>query len=85
MKKEDAARLTKEERIKMSNMPRKLAKAAGHTHGGHSRANAGFTCDDTKDPRIGKTGVESRSAALGPYRVQMPPNRTRYVRPPVSA
>lgn len=89
--------MTKAERTQQSHQPRKHYKGKmgkpvaarggmvvvmrSHTHGGHSRAFAGWTCDDTKDPRIGKTGKETKSAALAPYKVTMPHGRIRYVRP----
>jgi hypothetical protein len=55
-------------------------KPRSHTHGGHSQANAGWTCDDTHDSKFGRTGTPSSSAGLAPYRVQMPPGRIRYIR-----
>lgn len=50
------------------------------THGGHSQARKGWTCDDTHDPRIGTTGTQTKSSELGRYRVTMPGGRVRFVR-----
>ena len=52
-----------------------------HTHGGHSQARSGWTCDDTKDKGFGKTGKYTKSTELSKYRVVMPRNRRTYVRP----
>lgn len=58
-----------------------VVKPRSHTHGGHSQARNGWTCDDTKDKSFGKVGKYSKSTDLSKYRVVMPNNRIRYVRP----
>lgn len=51
------------------------------THGGKSPNSLGWTVNDTHDARFGKTGIPTNAAGLGPYRVQMPAGRTRYIEP----
>lgn len=44
-----------------------------HSHGGHSPAGAGYEC--------GQTQTYDSKTIPGKFRVQMPPNRTRYSTP----
>lgn len=87
----EAAALTKGERVKMSHGPRKHYKGKmgkiekhgskwsctprSHTHGGGNPATGGWT---QGDQAAFKHGLETRNARLGPYRRIMPRNRTRF-------
>lgn len=74
MKAEDAARLSRDERIRMSTKTPKAARGrASHTHGGRSQAWGGFECGQ---PRPYPT-----KQIPGAYRVQMPNGRIRFVDP----
>lgn len=74
------ASLPRNERVLWSHGVARLGKKASHSHGGHSSARNGWSCDDTKDPSYGKTGVPSKHLK-GEHRVEMPHGRRTYVRP----
>ena len=75
----DARSLPRYERVRMSHGKPKTTKSS-HTHGGHSQARAGYSLNDTHDPRIGASG-EATKLLPGRYKAPLPRNVIRYHKP----